>query len=234
MHPSQTNEQPLYSATLWEWRAFGEYIEPNLQQAVRTLHKKSNKPTTFQDQYLWTPNREINLKLRGDELRVKQLLNSDSTDKAIQRWMTQAYQFPISVNLIKRLVGNIPDLDLSFPELVDQMTISKYQFLSDLQNLSKTLKQKKFPMLTVKKDREIYLWYDKDYDKVEGVTVELAKISEPEILYSISLEHHSLKSVKSALNYLNISIDSDPEMKPLSYLEVITYWFDGRKLFEII
>jgi hypothetical protein len=231
MHPKHTNEQPLYSETLWEWRAFGENIEPNLQRAVRTLHKKSNKPTTFQDHYLWIPNREINVKLRGDELRIKQLLNSDSTHKTIQQWITQAYQFPIPVNIIKRLVGNITDLDLLFPELLDQKMISKYQFLSDLQTLSITLKQKKFSMLTVKKDREVYLWYDKEYDKVEGVTVEIAKISEPETLYSISLEHHSLERVKSALNYLNISVDSHPEMKLLSYLEVIKYWFDGKKLY---
>ena len=231
MHPRQTNEQPLYTETLWEWRAFGEYIEPNLQRAVRTLQKKSNKSTKFQDQYLWIPNCDINLKLRGDELRIKQLLNNDSTDEAIQQWMTQAYQFPISVNIIKRLVGNVPDIDLSFPELLDQKMISKNKFLSDLQTLSITLKQKKFPKLTVKKDREMYRWYDKDYDEVEGVTVEIAKISEPEMLYSISLEHHSIKSVKSALSYLNISVDSHPEMKPLSYLEVIKYWFDGRKLY---
>jgi hypothetical protein len=231
MHPRQTNEQPFYTETLWEWRAFGEYIEPNLQRAVRTLQKKSNKSTKFQDQYLWIPNCDINLKLRGDELRIKQLLNNDSTDEAIQQWMTQAYQFPISVNIIKHLVGNVPDIYLSFPELLDQKMISKNKFLSDLQTLSITLKQKKFPKLTVKKDREMYLWYDKDYDEVEGVTVEIAKISEPEMLYSISLEHHSIKSVKSALSYLNISVDSHPEMKPLSYLEVIKYWFDGRKLY---
>jgi hypothetical protein len=88
-------------------------------------------------------------------------------------------------------------------------------------------------MLTVKKDRESI------YDitrimKVEGVTVEIAKISEPEILYSISLEHHNLNSIKSTLNYLNISIDSHSEMKPLSYLEVIKYWFDGRNCFRDI
>jgi hypothetical protein len=158
-------------------------------------------------------------------------LNNDSTDEAIQQWMTQAYQFPISVNIIKRLVGNVPDIYLSFPELLDQKMISKNKFLSDLQTLSITLKQKKFPKLTVKKDREMYLWYDMDYDEVEGVTVEIAKISEPEMLYSISLEHHSLKSVKSALSYLTISADSHPEMKPLSYLEVINYWFDGRTLY---
>ena len=231
MHPRQTNEQPLYTETLWEWRAFGEYIEPNLQRAVRTLQKKSNKSTKFQDQYLWIPNCDINLKLRGDELRIKQLLNSDSTDVAIQQWMTQAYQFPVSVNIIKRLVGNVPDIDLSFPELLDQKMIGKNKFLSDLQTLSIILKQRKYPMLTVKKDREMYIWYDKDYDEVEGVTIEIAKISEPEMLYSISLEHHSIKSVKSALSYLNISVDSHPEMKPLSYLEVIEYWFDGRRLY---
>ncbi|HEY7571619.1 MAG TPA: hypothetical protein VH796_09645 [Nitrososphaeraceae archaeon] len=143
MHPKHTNAQPLYTETLWEWRAFGENIEPNLERAVRTLHKKSNKPTTFQDHYLRIPNREINVKLRGDELRIKQLLNGDSTLKTIQQWITQAYQFPIPVNIIKRLVGNIPELDLSFPESLDQKMISKYQFLSDLQTLSITLKQKK-------------------------------------------------------------------------------------------
>jgi hypothetical protein len=64
-----------------------------------------------------------------------------------------------------------------------------------------------------------------------NVTIEIVKISEPERLYSISLEHQNLKSIKSALSYLNISVDSYPEMKTLSYLEVLRYWFDGRKLY---
>lgn len=100
MHPRQAYEQPMYKETLWEWCVFGEYIEPNLQRALRTLQKKSNKPTKFQDQYLWIPNCEINLKLRDDELRIKQLLNCDSTDEDIQQWMIQAYRFPIPVNII--------------------------------------------------------------------------------------------------------------------------------------
>ena len=96
MHPKQTNEQPLYTEILWEWRAFGRQIEPNLQRVIQTLQKKPAKPTIFQDNYLWIPNCEINLTLRVDELRIKRILNSDSTDKTIQQWMTQAYNFPIS------------------------------------------------------------------------------------------------------------------------------------------
>lgn len=62
---------------------------------------------------------------------------------------------PYTSEYNKLLVGNVPDLDISFPEVLDQKLISKNKFLSDLQTLSITLKQKKFPMLTVKKDREV-------------------------------------------------------------------------------
>ena len=230
MHPRQTNEQPLYSETLWEWRIFVKHIEPNLHGVIQSLEKKSNKSATFQDQYLWIPNCEINLKLRADELRIKQLLKSNSSDKAIQQWMTQAYHFPISVTIVTSLIGNIPYSDELTTELQDQKIISKNKFMSILQILSKISSQKKFPVVAVKKDRELYLWHGKNYDEVEGVTVEIVKISEPEMLYSISLEHHDLIRIKSALSYLNISVKSHPEMKPLSYLEAIRYWFDGRKV----
>ena len=145
--------------------------------------------------------------------------------------MTQAYHFPISVNTITRLVGDIHYPDELTTELQNQKVISKNKFMSIMQILSRILKQKEFPILTVKKDREVYLWHDKDCDGVEGVTVEIAKMIEPESLYSLSLEHHDLNRIKSALSYLNISVDSHPEMKPLSYLKLIGYWFDGRTLY---
>ena len=231
MHPKQTNEQPLYMEILWEWRVFGRHIEPNLQRVIQTLQKKPDKPTIFQDNYLWIPNCEINLKLRVDELRIKRILNSDSTDKTIQQWMTQAYNFPISINILNHLVGNVLDPDELSTELEDQKIISKNKFLSILQTLLKVSKQRKSLMITVKKDREMYLWHNADHDGGDNVAIEIVKISEPEWLYSISLEHQNLKSIKSALSYLNISVDSYPEMKTLSYLEVLRYWFDGRKLY---
>ena len=52
--------------------------------------------------------------------RIKQLLKSNSSDKAIQQWMTQAYHFPISVTIVTSLIGNIPYSDELTTELQDQ------------------------------------------------------------------------------------------------------------------
>ena len=117
-------------------------------------------------------------------------------------------------------------------ELEDRKTINKNKFLSVLQTLPEVSKLKKILMITVKKDRELYLWHDNNHDGSADVTIEIAKISEPESLYSVSIEHQNLDSIKSALSYLNISVNSHPgKMKALSYLECLKYWFDGRKLF---
>lgn len=100
MHPRQTNEQPLYTEILWVWRAFGRHMDTNLQRIIQNLPKRFDKPTKLQDHYLWIPNCKINLKLRVDELRIKRLLKNDSTSKNIQQWITQSYNFPISINVI--------------------------------------------------------------------------------------------------------------------------------------
>jgi hypothetical protein len=232
MHPRQTNEQPLYTEILWEWRAFGRHIDTNLQRIIENLPKRFGKPTKLQDRYLWIPNCKINLKLRGDELRIKRLLKNDSTSKNIQQWITQSYHFPISINVIGQLVGNTLNLDELSSELEDQKIINKNKFLSILESLPEMSKLKKNLMITVKKDRELYLWHGNNHGRSADVTIEIAKISEPESLYSVSIEHQNIDSIKSALSYLNISVNSHPgKMKDLSYLECLKYWFDGRKLF---
>jgi hypothetical protein len=132
---------------------------------------------------------------------------------------------------LKKQRYNVPYPEELTTALQDQKAISKNKCMSILQTLSRILKQKNFSTLIVKKSRETYLFQDKDCNGAEGVIVEIAKISEPEYLYSLSLKHGDLNGIKSALSCLNLSVDSHPEIKPLSYLKLIGYWFDGRKLY---
>jgi hypothetical protein len=110
--------------------------------------------------------------------------------------MTQAYNFPISVNILNHLVDNVLDPDELSTELEDQKIISKNKFLSVLQTLLKVSKQRKSLMITVKKDREQYLCHKDDHDEGDDVTIEIVKIIEPEMLYSLSLEHQKINSIK--------------------------------------
>ena len=66
------------------------------------------------------------------------------------------YNFPISINILNHLVGNVLDPDELSTELEDQKIISKNKFLSVLQTLLKVSKQRKSLMITVKIERCIY------------------------------------------------------------------------------
>jgi hypothetical protein len=69
------NEAPKSSETLWEWRAFSKTFQKSLINMIRVLPVKFDRPTKMTDNYVWTPNCNLNIKLREQDLKIKELLD---------------------------------------------------------------------------------------------------------------------------------------------------------------
>jgi hypothetical protein len=95
-------DRPAFSETLWEWRAFGE-IDTNSLHRISNLPKRHDRTGNLKDEYLWVPKCSLNLKLRGEGIRIKRLL-SESQDGSIKQWITEAYNFPISSTLFNKIL----------------------------------------------------------------------------------------------------------------------------------
>lgn len=80
-------------------------------------------------------------------------------------------------------------------------------------------------VIIVRKLRELRVWPTDDND---GATIELAEISTPEKVITISIEHRNLEKVSKALEY---SQQPSPSMKVLNYVDSLKVWTEGKKLF---
>src|SRR5918994_7619484 len=118
------NEAPKFSETLWEWRAFSKTFQKSLINMIRVLPVKFDRPAKMTDNYVWTPDCNLNIKLREHDLKIKELIGSqpcymDNTlgiTTYAEQWTTEVYSFPISTSLMKRIVKglNIGNLTKSF------------------------------------------------------------------------------------------------------------------------
>jgi len=63
---------------------------------------------------------------------------------------------------------------------------------------------------------------------IDGGTIELAEISTPEKVITISIEHRNLEKVSKALEYLQLP---SPSMKVLNYVDSLKVWIEGKRLF---
>jgi hypothetical protein len=213
-------ERPAFSETLWEWRAFGE-IDANSLHRISNLPKRHDRTGNLKDEYLWVPKCSVNLKLRGEGIRIKRLL-SESQDGSIKPWITEAYNFPILSTLFNMILA---DFKLELPQK-EKAIQTREQLLSTLQSASAAIR-----MITVDKHREQYLWqHNNNRDgRARGggreVAIELATIHRPELVTSISIEHEDLDKVDNALKYLQLPSES---MKVLSYLDCLECWAYGK------
>lgn len=80
-------------------------------------------------------------------------------------------------------------------------------------------------VISVQKRRELRVW---PTGGIDGATVELAEISTPEKVITISIEHRNLEKVSKALEYLRLP---SPSMKVLNYVDCLKVWTEGKKLF---
>jgi hypothetical protein len=71
------NEAPKFSETLWGWRAFSKTFQKSLLNMIRVLPVKFDRPTKMTDNYVWTLNCNLNIKLREQDLKIKELVYLD-------------------------------------------------------------------------------------------------------------------------------------------------------------
>lgn len=80
-------------------------------------------------------------------------------------------------------------------------------------------------VISVRKRRELHVWPSGDRN---GATIELAEISTPEKVTTISIEHQHLEKVGKALEYLQLASHS---VKVLNYVDCLRGWVEGKSLF---
>lgn len=124
---------------------------------IHELPVKFDRPAKMTDNYVWTPDCNLNIKLREHDLKIKELIGSqpcymDNTlgiTTYAEQWTTEVYSFPISTSLMKRIVKglNIGNLTKSF-----HTADSKEQFIELLQSQPNSVK-----ILSIVKEREQHL-----------------------------------------------------------------------------
>ena len=173
----------------------------------------------MKDDYLWIPECNVNVKLRGEGIRIKRLL-SETPDGSIKQWLTEAYSFPISLNLFNMILLYFKlKLPQKEKEEVEKEIQNRQQLLSILQFASEA-----FQVITVDKHREQYSWLHNNQNaqaKGGEVVIEVATIYRPELLTSISIEHQDLDNVDNILKHLQLPLES---MNVLSYLDCLECW----------
>jgi hypothetical protein len=213
--------KPIFSETLWEWRAFG-VIDTNSLHLISNLPKRYDRSGNLKDDYLWLPECSVNVKLRDEGIRLKRLLSA-TPDGSIKQWITEAYDFPISIDLFNMILS---DFKIKLPhkesEEIEKEIQNRHQLLSILQFASET-----FQVITVDKHREQYLWplHDRNTGAKVEVMIEVANIHSPELLTSISIEHQDLDKVEIVLKSLRLPSKS---LYVLSYLDCLQCWAYGK------
>ena len=229
---------PKFFEKLWEWRSFNKTFHKNLSDMIKELPVKFGRPTKMTDNYVWTPDCSLNIKLREGDLKIKELKSSQpchiddisgiTTD--VEQWTTEVFSFPISTFLMKRIgkglnISNIPE---SLPPVEDK------KFIALLQSQSNSVK-----VLSVSKQREQRLIpIDEDLkankDKGELVTVEISHLTGPEDVYTLSIEHSSIDKVIAAISKIKGDTDKKiyRDMVFMNYLQAVKVWGLGKKIFD--
>ena len=208
---------------------------------IHELPMKFDRPTKMTDYYVWTPNCNLNIKMREQDLKIKELMGSQSCYTDItswstifaEQWTTEVYSFPISTFLMKRIVQglNIGNLSKTL-----HMTKDKEQFIELLQSQSNSVK-----VLPIRKEREQHLLpidenlKDKGHKESEKlVTLEISHVLSPENVHTLSIEHSSIDMIRAAkyklMRNMNRQVYSD--MVSMNYLQAVKLWGLDKKIFE--
>ncbi|MGH9995241.1 MAG: hypothetical protein ACRD4J_08415 [Nitrososphaeraceae archaeon] len=232
-------EIPKFSERLWEWRSFNKTFHKRFFNMIQELPVKFDRPTKMTDNYVWTPDCSLNIKLREEDLKIKELkspksCHMDDTPANItyvEQWTTEVFSFPISTFLLKRIGKglNISNISDSLPPVED-----KERFIALLQSQSNSVR-----VLSVSKQREQRLLpIDEDLkgNKELGdlVTVEISHLTGPEDVYTLCIEHSSIDKVIAAIS--KIMGDTDKKiyrgMVFMNYLQAVKVWGLGKKIFD--
>jgi hypothetical protein len=230
---------PKFSEKLWEWRSFNKTFHKNLSDMIQELPVKFDRPTKMTDNYVWTPDCSLNIKLRKEDLKIKELKSSQpchiddisGLTTYIEQWTTEVFSFPLSNFLMKRIgkglnISNIPE---SLPPVEDkERFISLLQFQSNSVKALSVSKQMDQRLLPIDKDLKA------NKEKGELVTVEISHLTGPEDVYTLSIEHSSIDKVIAAIS--KIMEDTDKEiyggMVFMNYLQAVKVWGLSKKIFD--
>jgi hypothetical protein len=209
--------------------------------ARHELPLKFDRPTKMTDNYVWTPDCNLNIKLRDQDLKIKELIGSQPCymDNALgittyaEQWTTEVYSFPIPVLLMKRIGKGLGLRNMSRSlRLIED----KEQFIESLQSQSNPVRT-----VSVFKQREQRLLpIENDFkEKVnkglgESATIEISHLAGPEDVFTLSIEHASIDKVIAAIP--KIMRDADKQtyrgMIFMNYLQAVKIWGLGKKIFD--
>ncbi len=193
------------------------------------------------DNYVWTPGSNLNIKLRDEDLKIKELIGSqpcymDNTlgiTTYAEQWTTEVYSFPIPVLLMQRIGKGLGLRDMARSLCLIE---DKEQFIESLQSQSNSVR-----IISVHKQREQRLLPIEDdlKEKVNKglgklVTVEISHLIGPEDVSTLSIEHASIDNVIAGIP--KIMRDADKQiyrgMIFKNYLQAVKKWGLGEKIFD--
>ena len=193
----------------WEWRGFGG-LSSSLEERIRALRPLFPDSQVVTDRYLWSPGCSINFKLRFGDFKIKRCL--DMAEGGITRWQEdpgENYSFPLAAGVFGEVVtalggaaGVAGEALASEAELLERAGAA----IAGLQ------------VVAVAKERWQY-----GAPVLEDGIIELAQISSPEEIVSISVEHESEEGVREIME----ALDLPGELKSFSYLEALETWGNG-------
>ncbi|MGH9974819.1 MAG: hypothetical protein ACRD8Z_03145 [Nitrososphaeraceae archaeon] len=232
---------PKFSERLWEWRSFSKTLHKSLLNVMHELPMKFDRPTKMTDNYVWTPDCSLNIKLRDQDLKIKELIgfqpcyrdNTLGITTYAEQWTTEAYCFPISALLMKRIVKGLGLRNMS---RTLRLVEDKEQFIESLQSQSNLVrilsifKQREQRLLPIENDPKEKV----DRRLEESVTVEISHLASPEDVCTLSLEHASIDKVIAAIPKIMRDVDKQiyTGMIFMNYLQAIKTWGLGKKVFD--
>jgi hypothetical protein len=205
----------------WEWRAFGE-VPQALRHRIGALPAWRDEPWDLVDRYLWAPGCPVNVKLREGDLKLKRFVEARD---GLECWLEdqdEIYPFPLAAEIVeaveKALGTRLPHRPGS-PQ-------GRAKLLELLAQATPPVR-----VLDVHKRRrlhELALPGETGAGRPAPVLVELARISHPQAIASVALEHPLAEAVREAHHLLGLG--SIPSLHPGNYLQALAVWAQGRQL----
>ena len=193
----------------WEWRGFG-VLSSTLEEKIRALAPLFPDSQVVTDRYLWSPGCSLNFKLRFGDFKIKRCLEQE--EGGVAKWQEdpgENYSFPLAAGVLGGVVSALGGNDGDSGEAVEteaELLARAGMAIAGLQ------------VVAVAKERWQY-----GAPVLEGGIIELAQISLPEQIISVSVEHESQEGVREIMEVLGLP----GELKSFSYLEALEIWGNG-------
>jgi len=200
--------------THWEWRGFGS-VSRELMERLDSLPLLFPTSEDVTDRYLYVPGCLANIKVRFSDLKFKRLLE---TSGALECWLEdpgENHRFPVGPAELDKLAK---DLGVDIPRPAAGSL--------DLEGLLEVLQRStpRVVVLSVHKVRWQHEW--RESPQADPVTVELARILEPEETWSVGVEASRPEAVAQAVQSLSFS----EGIRKRNYVEALEVWARGESV----